>query len=276
MLIVVQLLTCLRHHSVFVLQVCDVESVWILSTNITDLLCLMALFLSTSHRLPLKLRRTCNWQREEIWERREHHLCLQTLWRCCWRVSGCALELSSAFVFLRTGHQNVLPCVSRYCSCHWDPSAYRRDVLRAGPSVHTHHSPAAGMWPASKENSGQVHSAERLPQQGEHGVDGTAAFPACLVHPVTLSLSCSSRLSRAAWWRACQQRRWSLGTCGCVCRVLRAPIPLKPLCSRGQGAGPCSRRSHPDECKGGALPALPTSPYPVRLWSRGRSEHHTG
>lgn len=29
-----------------------------------------------------------------------------------------ALELSSAFVFLWTGLQKVLPCVFRYCSCH--------------------------------------------------------------------------------------------------------------------------------------------------------------
>lgn len=65
-----------------------------------------------------------------------------------------ALALSSALVFLWTGLQKVLLCVSRYCPCHWDASAYSRDVLRPRPSVHTHHSPAAGMWPTSKENSG--------------------------------------------------------------------------------------------------------------------------
>ena len=57
-------------------------------------------------------------------------------------------------------------CVDRHRSCCWDSSAYCGDVLRSGPSVHTHHSSAAGMWPTGAENSWQVHPTERIPQQG--------------------------------------------------------------------------------------------------------------
>lgn len=48
---------------------------------------------------------------------------------------------------------------------------------------------------------------------------------------------------------------------------MRPPPSYSPntRVSRGQGAGPCAHRSNPDECKGGALPALLTSSYPVRL-----------
>lgn len=121
-------------------------------------------------RLPLKLRRTCIWRQEEIWERRERRLCLQTLWRCCWKARDAPL----GFILVRRGRHNLLLRVYRYRSCDWDPPAYSGDVLRPRPPVHAHHSPAAGMWPASKQNSGQVHPAERLPQQGVHGTACTA------------------------------------------------------------------------------------------------------
>lgn len=176
----------------------------------------------------------------------------------------------------------VMMCVCRYCPCSWDSSAYSRDVLRSRPSVHTHHSPAAGMWPTGPENSRQVHPAERIPQQGVHDI--RTAWHDCFycipVPTVSLNPSCSFRLSRAAWWRACQERGSSPGLCVCLSNILLLSMFVSIVffvytsVLREQGAGPRTDRSNPDECKGGALPALFTSPRAGRLWSWGCSERH--
>lgn len=74
------------------------------------------------------------------------------------------------YIFLWSVTQMLPLCVCRHCTCHWDSSAYCRDVLWSRPSLHTHHSPAEGMWQTGKENCWQIHPAERVPQQGEHDV----------------------------------------------------------------------------------------------------------
>lgn len=50
-----------------------------------------------------------------------------------------------------------------------------------------------------------------------------------------------------------------------VCMCPPRSYSPKTSVSRGQGAGPRTHRSNSDELKGGALPAVLTSSYPVRL-----------
>lgn len=88
------------------------------------------------------------------WEHRPDILCV-SLYSCFF-----------GFFWIGVDSTNVLLCIYRHCSCRWDSSAYSRDVLWSRPSVHTHHSSAAGMWPTGPENSRQVHPAESIPQQG--------------------------------------------------------------------------------------------------------------
>lgn len=111
-------------------------------------------------------------------------------------------------------------CVYRYCSCHRDSSGDCRDILWSGPSVHAHHSPAAGVWQTGPESSRQIHPAERIPQQGVYDIRAAWLFSLRTCTHCELLYSFSFRLSRAAWWRACQGSGSSPGNCVCLSSIL--------------------------------------------------------
>lgn len=177
-------------------------------------------------RLPLKLRRTCSWQQEEIWERREHRSCLQTLWRCCWRVRGQLWRWSCS------GLPLDLDWPRRCC---FVSSGIARVIETHQPIVETYYGPGhlyTLITHLQQESDQQAKKIvdKFIQQRGYHNKVCRAwvarpPFFCTRAHPVGLNLSCSSRLSRAAWWRAFQQRRWSLGTCACV-YVLRLGLQL--------------------------------------------------
>lgn len=176
---------------------------------------------------------------------------------------------------------NMFLCVYRYCSCHRDSSGDCRDVLWSRPSVHTHHSPAAGVWPTGPENSRQIHPAERIPQQGVYDIRAAWLFLLCTCTHCELLSSFSFRLSRAAWWRACQGSGSSPGNCVCLSSVLLllhvclCGVLFITTVSHKQGVGPCTDRGNPDERTVWALPALFTSSHAGWLWSWGCSERYT-
>lgn len=168
-------------------------------------------FLFVPHSLPLKLRRTCFWLQEEIWARREHHLYLQTLWRCCWKVRKRLCDATSIHFSLEC-HTNVATVCLQVLrvSLRLISLLSRRTMVQA---IFTHSSLTCRRNLTNRQRKLLTSSSSR---------EGTTTrWARCvdyMIYSVTgrtvnLSPFHSFRLSRAAWWRVCQERGWSPGIC---------------------------------------------------------------